>query len=180
MNFDLNKSIEILERTPLVIEALLSNVSDEWTMHNEGGESWSAYDVVGHLIHGEKTDWVQRLEIILSDEGTKKFQPFDRFAQFTESKGKNLQQLIQEFKTVRTENLSVLKSKQLQVVDFDKTGIHPVFGEVSLRNLLSTWAVHDLSHLAQINRVMAKQYSSEVGPWKEFLPILTPHHSVKK
>ena len=172
MKYSLTKSLEILERTPLVLETLLSDLSDDWTMNNEGGETWSPYDVLGHLIHGENTDWVQRMEIILDEKGDKKFKPFDRFAQFEESKGKSLTDLIIEFKSSRKKNIDILKNLNLQESDLDKTGIHPAFGTVTLRQLLSTYVVHDLNHLAQIARVMANQYKEEVGPWVEYLRIL--------
>jgi len=173
MKFDLNKSIEILERTPGVIEVMLKGISTEWIMNNEGPDTWSPYDVVGHLIHGEKTDWMARLDIVLSDGKNKKFKPFDRFAQFEESKGKSLNALLNEFKTIRKENIIKLRIKKIESSDLSRKGIHPVFGEVTLKNLLSTWVAHDLSHIAQIARVMAKQYKTEVGPWKEYLPIMT-------
>jgi hypothetical protein len=172
MEFNLDQTIEVLERTPLLLEALLKDLSGEWTMSNEGGESWSPYDVVGHLIHGEKTDWIKRLEIILSEEENKTFEPFDRFAQFEESKGKTMNQLLTEFKEIRNSNLEILKAKNISNNDFDKKGMHPALGEATLVNLLSTWTVHDLNHLSQISRVMAKQYKDEVGPWIEYLPIL--------
>lgn len=172
MKFKITQAIEILERTPSTLGTLLDGLSEEWTENNEGEESWSPYDVVGHLIHGEKTDWIKRLEIVLADGGNKIFEPFDRFAQFEESKGKTLNQLLAEFKDIRTENLQYLKSKNLNGNDFYKKGIHPALGEATLENLLSTWVVHDLNHLSQISRVMAKQYKDSVGPWVEYLPIL--------
>jgi uncharacterized damage-inducible protein DinB len=172
MNFDLDQSIEILERTPFVIESLLNGLSDDWTNSNEGPDTWSPYDVVGHLIHGEKTDWIGRLEIVLSEGPNKTFEKFDRFAQFNESKGKSLDDLLREFKALRNRNIAVLKSKRIAASDFGKTGTHPKFGEVTLAQLLSTWVAHDLDHISQIARVMAKQYKSEVGPWMEYLKIL--------
>ena len=172
MKFSLNKSIQILERTPVVLETLLINISDDWIFANEGSDSWSVFDIVGHLLHGEKTDWIQRMDNILSDSTDKTFTPFDRFAQFEESKGRTLEQIIAEFKEQRMKNLEYLRSKNLSESDLSKTGIHPVFGEVTLSQLLSTWTVHDLNHLAQISRVLAKQYKAEVGPWIEFLRIL--------
>lgn len=174
MNFSLSKSIEILERTPDVLITLLQNVSTDWTSVNEGGETWSVYDIIGHLIHGEKTDWVPRMDIILSDKQDKTFEPFDRFAQFEESKGKSLAQLLDEFKNLRQKNIAHLRSKQLTDKDFEKKGIHPAFGEVTLMQLLATWTVHDLNHIAQITRVMARQYKTDVGPWVEYLKILQP------
>jgi hypothetical protein len=128
--------------------------------------------VIGHLIHGEQTDWIERLDMILSDRADKKFRPFDRFAQFTESKGKSLTQLLEEFTALRRKNVAYLQAKNLTGDDLNKKGIHPVFGEVTLTNLLATWAVHDLNHTAQIARVMAKQYKAETGPWVEYLRIL--------
>jgi hypothetical protein len=172
MNFSLSKSIEILERTPDVLIVLLKNISPDWTSNNEGGESWSAYDIVGHLIHGEKTDWIPRMEIILSDIQDKRFELFDRFAQFEDSKGKSLTQLLDEFKSLRQKNIEFLRSSTLTDNDFEKTGIHPAFGEITLSQLLSTWTVHDLNHITQISRVMAKLYMKDVGPWVEYLKIL--------
>jgi hypothetical protein len=172
MNFDLEKSMEILERTPAVLHTLLQDISEDWTSPNEGVDSWSVYDIVGHLIHGEKTDWIPRAEIILSENGSKEFKPFDRFAQFEESKGKSLQQLLIEFEILREFNLQYLRSKNIKPGLLESKGIHPAFGEVSLSQLLSTWVVHDLNHIAQISRVMAKQYKEAVGPWVEYLGIL--------
>jgi hypothetical protein len=172
MNFKLVSAIEVLERTPLVIEEMLKGLSADWVMNNEGPDTWSPYDVVGHLIHGEKTDWVPRMEVILSNTDDKKFEPFDRFAQLKNSKGKTLQQLIDEFKELRKNGVETLKSRKLKEQDLDKTGIHPEFGVVTLRQLLSTWVVHDLGHIAQIARVMAKQYKNETGPWRAYTSIL--------
>ena len=172
MKFNLEHSIAVLERTPLVLQAQLKGLPNVWTDCNEGPETWSAFDILGHLIHGEKTDWIARLEIILSDSDNKTFTPFDRFAMFEESKGKTLSQLLEEFKLLREKNLVILKSKAIIASDFNRKAIHPVFGEVTLSQLLSCWVAHDLNHLVQINRVMAKQYKEEVGPWIEFLRIL--------
>lgn len=172
MKFKLNEAIEVLERTPFVIEQMLKGKSAAWTMTNEGPDTWSPYDVVGHLINGEKTDWITRMNIILSDED-KRFTPFDMFAHFNESKGKSLEQLLEEFKTERKKGIAILKSKNLTENDLNKTGIHPEFGEVTLRQLLATWVAHDLGHITQIARVMAKQYKAEVGPWAAYLSILT-------
>lgn len=174
MNFSLPNSLEILERTPEVLSHLLRGLSDEWTTANEGENTWSAYDVVGHLIHGEQTDWLVRAELILSDRVDKRFEPFDRFAQFEASRGKSLNQLLDEFKTVRAANVAKLRGLALSDQDLTKTGLHPTFGEVTLKQLLATWVVHDLDHLAQIARVMARQYKDQVGPWVEFLKIVRP------
>jgi hypothetical protein len=172
MNFSIEKSIEILERTPVVLEAMLQDVSAEWTENNEGGETWSPFDVVGHLVHGEKTDWIARMEIILSDAGDKTFKSFDRFAQFEESRGKTLGQLLDEFKSLRQKNIAHLRSKNLTFENLEEKGVHPDFGEVRLSQLLATWIVHDLDHIAQIARVMAKQYKEAVGPWVKYLKVL--------
>ncbi len=173
MNFDLDKSYEILERTPSVLKTLLKDLHEDWTMNNEGPDTFSPYDVVGHLIHGEKTDWPVRTKIIMEQGAGKPFEPYDRFAQYEESRGKTLEQLLEEFNLLRKTNLSWLKSLQLSEVDLDKTGTHPVLGPVTLRNLLSCWVVHDLTHQAQITRVMAKQYKEQIGPWAEFFRILS-------
>lgn len=172
MEFSLSKSIEILERTPDVLSHLLQNLHPDWTSKNEGDDTWSAYDVIGHLIHGDKTDWLARAEIILSNQKEKRFEPFDRFAQFEGSKGKTLTQLLNEFKTIRTANVERLRKLKITDDDLKATGIHPSFGEVTLAQLLATWVVHDLDHISQISRVMAKQYKEEVGPWIAFLKIL--------
>jgi uncharacterized damage-inducible protein DinB len=172
MNFTVEKSIEILERTPEVLETMLQNISADWTANNEGGETWSVFDVLGHLVHGEKTDWMARIEIILSDVPDKKFAPFDRFAQFEDSKGKTMGELLDEFKSLRKKNVDALHSKKLTGKNLEEKGVHPAFGEVSLGQLLATWTVHDLDHIAQISRVMAKQYKEDVGPWVEYLGIL--------
>ena len=173
MKYSIERSLEILARTPLVLEQWLRGLSDEWIMNNEGPKTFSPYDVLGHLIHGEKTDWIARMDIILSDGPEKTFKPYDRFAQYEESRGKTMEDLLEEFKKLRARNLEILRSKHISETDLDKTGNHPTFGEVTLRNLLATWTAHDLSHIAQIARVMAKQYKEEVGKWVEYLPIMT-------
>ena len=172
MEFQLDKSIEILERTPPVLHALLDDISSEWTAHNEGGETWSVFDVVGHLVQGEQTDWLTRTEIILADSNERKFEPFDRFAQFESSKGKTLKQILDEFTQLRRMNISKLRDLNIQEKDLIRTGIHPTFGQVTLSQLLSTWVVHDLNHISQIVRVMARQYKEQTGPWIQFLKIL--------
>lgn len=172
LDFNLSKSIEILQRTPDTLFALLLNISSDWTSANEGGDSWSVHDIIGHLIHGERTDWIPRIEIILSESKDKTFVSFDRFAQFEESQGKTIAALLAEFKSVREKNLKHLQTLHLTKNDYIKKGIHPALGEVTLAQLIATWTVHDLNHLAQISRVMAKQYKTETGPWIEYLPIL--------
>jgi hypothetical protein len=171
MTFNIHQAIEILERTPLTIETLLKGISKDWVMNNEGEQTWSPYEVVGHLIHGEKTDWIPRVKIILSEAEPKTFTPFNRFAHMTEEQ-KPMQALLEEFKTRREDNLEELKSLPINDSTLLEKGMHPEFGEVTLRALLSTWVVHDLSHIAQISRVMAKQYDDEVGAWKAYLSIL--------
>ncbi len=172
MKFNLDKSIEILQRTPFVIESLLSGLSAEWWRENEGENTWSPYEVLGHLIHGEKTDWVPRAKIILSNAESKTFVPFDRFAQNNWDQERPIEDLLKEFKALRMENLETLKSLQIDASKLVEKGTHPELGAVVLRELLSTWVVHDLGHISQISRVMAKQYKTEVGPWKEYLGIL--------
>jgi hypothetical protein len=173
MTYKINQAIEILSQTPYAIEALLKGLSEEWIGANEGPETWSPYDVVGHLIHGEEDDWIPRLKIILDTGTDHRFRPFNRTAMFEKSKGKPLRQLLEEFKKRRAESLLELKAAGLSEEDLMRTGIHPEFGEVTLRQHLACWVAHDLSHIAQIARVMAKQYKDEVGPWKKYLPVLS-------
>ena len=165
--------MEVLERTPAVLKVLLSDLDDDWTNNNEGPETFSPYDVLGHLIHGEKTDWITRTKMILEYGTGKTFEPWNRFAQFEESRGKTLRELLDEFTAIRKENMVWFKGVHLSEADLDKKGMHPKLGEVSLRNLLATWVVHDLTHIAQITRVMAKQYKEEMGTWPEFFRILS-------
>lgn len=172
MKYSLEKSYEILERTPLVLKPLLTGLSEEWITGNEGPETFSPYDVVGHLIHGEKTDWRDRATMILEHGVSKTFIPYDRFAQYEESRGKTLPQLLNEFEVLRMKNMKWFRSLNLSETDLDKKGIHPSLGQVSLRELLSTWVIHDLTHIAQVTRVMAKQYKEEMGPWIEFFRIM--------
>ena len=172
MKFQLNEAFLILERTPLVLKILLLDLNAGWIHENEGENTWSPYDVIGHLIHGEKTDWLIRAKIILLDKGDKTFEPFDRFAQFENSKGKSLEGLLGEFERLRKENLSQLKGLALTADQMGLKGIHPELGNASLKELLSSWVVHDLGHIAQVSRVMAKQYEDEVGPWRQYLSVL--------
>jgi len=172
MNFDLAKSFQILERTPQVLRQLLSGLDKDWLLNNEGPDTFSPYDVVGHMLHGERTDWATRASLILEHGTSVPFTPWDRFAMYEESKGKSIDRILDEFQEARKENLAWLRSLDLSDTDLEKTGMHPRLGEVTLRNLLSTWVVHDLTHIAQITRVMAKQYKEEMGPWPEFFRIL--------
>lgn len=173
MRYDIQKATEILKRTPSVLKAQLSGLSDEWLMGNEGPETFSPYDVIGHLVHGELTDWKARIDRILTEGNRKAFDLFDRFAMYTESKGKTIDDLLSEFEKLRNENLKWLSSLHLTNADLDKKGLHPKLGEVTLRNLLTTWVAHDLTHIAQINRVMAKQYKDDMGPWVEFFRVIS-------
>jgi hypothetical protein len=161
MNYTLKHALEILSKTPQVIAEQTQHLSDDWIFCNEGENTWSIFDIVGHLNHGEKTDWIARMQIILNQDPKN-----------ITSKGKSLVDLLEEFKTLRTKNLALLQSAGITEEKLGLKAQHPALGEVTLRNLLSTWVAHDLNHLAQIQRVMAKQYSSEVGPWKQYLRIL--------
>ncbi|REJ81765.1 MAG: DinB family protein [Bacteroidetes bacterium] len=173
MEFSVAHSVEVLRVTPYVLRAMLSGLSDEWLYSNEGKDTWSPFDILGHLIHGEKTDWVPRMNIILSGNNDRKFKPFDRFAQLELNKGKSISDLLNEFEVLRAENIGILESENLTADQLMLTGIHPEFGRVDLKQLLATWIVHDLNHISQISRVMASQYSGYVGPWKTYLSILT-------
>ncbi len=172
MRIDLASATAVLERTPRTLRTLLTNLPEPLERGNEGGESWSPYDILGHLIHGERTDWIPRMRIILEHGESQTFEPFDRFAQFEESRGKGLDDLLAEFEAQRTRSLTALGAFDLQPADFEKTGRHPELGAVTLGELLATWAVHDLSHISQTARVMARQLDTEVGPWRAYLPIL--------
>jgi hypothetical protein len=174
MEFSLSKSLEILERGPAVYRTLLQGLSGAWTTCNEGPDTWSAFDIVGHLIHGERTDWLQRMEIILSDAPEKTFKPFDRFAQFEESKGKTMEELLTAFETIRAFNISVLRSKNLQESDLKKKGMHPALGEVTLAQLLSTWTTHDLAHLNQKtpDHILKIYLTDQSGKFNEHLANL--------
>ncbi len=172
MKFDIEEALEVLARTPNVLASMLKGIPDSWSSGNEGEGTWTPYDVIGHLIHGEKTDWIPRMEIILSDRADNTLVRFDRFAQFNESKGKSLQELLHEFASLRKSNLEKLRAKGLDTETLAKEGIHPALGRVTLEQLLATWVVHDLDHITQIARAMAHQYDAAVGPWKEYLGIL--------
>jgi len=175
--FDLDNSIDVLSRTPGSIRALLDGLGENWIRGNEGGETFSPFDVVGHLIDGEETDWIPRARIVLARGANPTFEPYDRFRHLERNKGRSLGSLLEEFERLRAENLDVLRSWQLSANDLDLPANHPRLGQVSLSQLLAAWVVHDLGHIAQISRVMAKQYRDAVGPWVPFLPVLTDHES---
>jgi len=173
MTFDLAQSIDVLRRSPSTLQQLLHNLPDELSRANEGPDTFSPFDVVGHLIDGEETDWMTRARIILSNSDDKRFVPYDRFRHYARNKGRDLQSLLDEFARLREQNIAELTSWKLSEQQLDLTGVHPSFGNVTLRELLASWVVHDLGHIAQITRVMAKQYKNDVGPWTPFLPVLT-------
>lgn len=172
MSLDLREGVAVLERTPSALRAMLLGLPSAWIDTNEGPETWSPFDVVGHLIHGERTDWIARATIILDQGENRQFAPFDRFAQFEESRGKSMPQLLDELAELRTNNLRTLQGWTLSDAQLDLVGEHPALGPVTLRQLLATWVAHDLGHIAQITRVMAKRYREEVGPWREYLPVM--------
>ncbi len=172
MEYRLDQAKEVLRRTPPTLNALLSDLPDEWVLSNEGPETWSPYDVLGHLIHGEETDWIPRARIILEDGEARPFDRFDRFAMFEKSKGKSLRELLATFEQLRGESLRQLDALNLTPELLAKRGTHPVLGVVTLSQLLSAWVVHDLGHIRQIVRTMAKQYRDAIGPWTEFLTIV--------
>jgi hypothetical protein len=171
--FVLDEAIAVLTRTPRTLDVLLRGLPQTWITANEGGESWSAYDVVGHLIHGEETDWMPRAKIILEHGSTRPFTKFDRLAQFELSAGLSLDALLDEFAELRQRNLDELRSLALSDADLDRPGMHPELGPVTLRQLLATWTAHDLDHVMQIARVLGRQYSDEVGPWRAYLRVIS-------
>lgn len=169
---DLQQTIALLRRTPATLDALLRDLPASWTRRNEGEGTWSPYDVIGHLIHGERTDWIVRTRIILEHGESRPFDRFDRWAQQRESEGKSLPQLLDEFARLRAENLDTLGSLNLLPEDLKKRGRHPVLGVVTLSQLLASWPAHDLTHLHQISRIMAHQYRAAVGPWTVFMGVM--------
>lgn len=172
MKFEIDQAVEILENTPLVLKSLLGNLSEDWTKSENNKDDWSAFDIVGHYIHAEETDWIPRAEIILKQGENRTFEPFDRYAQFEFSKDKTLNELLEVFAEKRRESLEILKSWNLTEEQLNLKGNHPELGEVTLENLLSTWLVHDLTHIRQIVANLAKKYAENVGVWKEYLSIL--------
>jgi DinB superfamily len=172
MEQNLADTIAVLARTPAALDALLRGLPEGWTLQNEGESTWSAFDVVGHLIHGERTDWMPRARMILEFGEKKTFVLFDRLAQLEESRGKSLMQLLDEFARLRAGSLGELRGLNLRREDLDRHGRHPALGSVTLSQLVAAWAVHDLTHLHQISRIMAHQYRAAVGPWNRFLGVL--------
>lgn len=170
--FSLAESLPVLERTPAVLRSLLAGLPEPWIVDNEGGESWSPFDVVGHLIHGERTDWMPRAELILSRGESETFPVFDRFAQFEASRGRSLEELLDTFAELRGANLRRLRALAPGPAELARRGRHPEFGPVTLGQHLATWVAHDLGHLGQIARVMARRYTAAVGPWRAYLPVL--------
>ncbi|HVH31398.1 MAG TPA: DinB family protein [bacterium] len=175
MDFDLDSSIEVLRRSPATLRALLDGLLEPWVRGTEGPETFSPFDVVGHLIDSEETNWMPRARILLARGPDLRFEPYDRFRHRARNIGRSLESLLAEFARLRATNLELLRSWKLTARELDLPGEHPSLGRVTLRQLLAAWVVHDLGHLAQVARVMAKQYREAVGPWVAFLPVLTDH-----
>jgi hypothetical protein len=171
--FVLDDAVALLMRTPTTLDALLRGLPVWWTRGNEGSGTWSAFDVVGHLIHGEETDWIPRVKIILEHGETRAFDKFDREAQFDAAQPQTLEERLDRFASLRRENLRALAELRLSEADLDRTGRHPAFGVVTLRQLLATWVAHDLDHLMQISRVLGRQYGDQVGPWRAYLRVIS-------
>jgi hypothetical protein len=172
MDFDSIAGMAVLERTPRTLRALLAGLPPEWTEATDGPDTWSPYVILGHLIHGERTDWIPRARIILAKGPDPRFTPYDRFAQFRESEGQSLADLLDEFERLRRENMATLDGWRLTAEQLLLQGEHPEFGRVTLGQLLATWVAHDLGHIAQTARVMAQQYRDAVGPWRAYLPVM--------
>jgi DinB family protein len=173
MNFDLDDAIAVLRRTPPVLHALLSDLPEAWLRSNEGPDTWSPFDVLGHLIDGEETDWIPRARIILARGPNPAFEPFDRFRHQRLNRETPVTALLERFAALRSENITVLAGFRLTPRELALEGIHPELGRVTLRELLATWVAHDLGHIGQTVRVMAKQYGEAVGPWRRYLPVLS-------
>ncbi len=169
----MEEAVAILARTPAALDALLRGLPDGWVVANEGGDTWSPFDVIGHLIHGEQTDWLPRARIILEHGEARAFDKFDRFAQLAVSEGRTLANVLDELATLRDTNLRELAAMRLTDADLDRRGRHPELGVVTLRQLLATWVAHDLDHVMQVSRVLARQYSDEVGPWRAYLRVIS-------
>lgn len=180
MNFDLDLSVDVLARTPATLQTLLGGLQEldePWTRGNEGPDTFSPFDVVGHLIDGEETDWIPRAQIILARGPNIRFDPYDRFRHRARNRDRSLTSLLEELGRLRAANLELLRAWRLTAAELDLPGVHPALGAVTLRQLLVAWVVHDLGHVAQVARVMAKQYRDAVGPWVPFLPVLTDHET---
>jgi hypothetical protein len=177
MEFSLDLAIDVLRRTPGTLGALLQDIPEAWAHGTEGPDTFSPFDNLGHLIDGEETDWIPRARLILAQGPSVRFEPYDRFRHRSRNAGRPLASLLSEFQELRSANLDLLVSWQLSSAQLDLPGEHPTLGRVTLRQLLAAWVVHDLGHIAQVARVMAKQYTHEVGPWVPFLPVLTDHRS---
>jgi len=173
LEYTVDKAIAIFERTPSVLRFLLDGLDDEWVHGNYGDKTFSPFDVVGHLIHGEKTDWIPRARIILEHGESQPFEPFDRFAMYEASEGKTISELLDEFAALRAANIKHLQELQLSPAHLSMRGTHPELGSVTLASHLSTWVVHDLNHIAQICRALSHQYTDAVGPWKDYLAIIS-------
>lgn len=172
IEFSLDHAINLLSRMPGVLRGMLEGLPSEWLSKNDGEKTWNPYDVLGHLIHGERTDWIPRAKIIMEEGERKAFEPFDRFAQFEASKGKSLEELLGTFERLRQENIRRLKEMRLRPEDLRRSGKHPELGTVTLGELLATWVAHDQDHLVQISRTMARQYQKAVGPWQAYLSVM--------
>ena len=172
MKFDLERSIEVLAATPGTVRALLADLSEEWTASKGDRDNWEPYDIIGHYIYAEEADWIPRAKVILAQADDRTFPPFDRYGQFERSDEESLADRLDEFARIRNENIEILRSWELVDVELELKGVHPEFGEVSLRQLIATWVVHDLTHIRQIVTVLAKRYDEAVGPWKDYLSIL--------
>jgi DinB family protein len=172
MSHNLDHTVALLARTPAALDALLSELPESWTLRNEGENTWNVFEIIGHLVHSERSDWIQRVRMVMQFGEARTFEPFDRSGQLREIQNKSLAQLLDEFARLRSENLNELRGLNLQPADLERRGSHPTFGPVTLSALLATWAAHDLTHLHQISRVMAHQYRETVGPWSRYLGVL--------
>lgn len=172
ISFDLKEAISILERTPKVVEEQLLGFSNSWIYNTEGENTWSPHQIIGHLVYGEEADWLMRTKIILESGKEKEFEPYDRFAQDKLYSDRSIEELLSLLKERRAKNLDELRSFNLSDQDLDKEGLHPEFGEITIRTMLAAWVVHDLGHIAQLSRVLAKNYKEEIGPWKKYLTIV--------
>lgn len=173
MELQIEDVLAVLANTPVALQSLLRDVPEAWVESDEGPETWSPRAVVGHLIHGERTDWMPRARMILEYGTARPFDPFDRFAQFRDNRGKTLGALLAEFSVLRDGSLRELRGLRLGIRELDLAGMHPELGRVTMNQLLASWVVHDLDHITQIVRVMAKQYADQVGPWAAYLSVLS-------